>query len=651
MTGGDNEPAVGDAAGVTDRMTAETALRQSEEKYRALFNAIDQGFCIIKMLFDQNREAIDYRFLEANPVFEAQTGLADPIGRTALELVPQLERWWIDTYAAVAATGESVRFEHDAQQMGRVFDVFATRVGDKDNAQVAILFRDVTARRRAEEALHQSEARKAFLLALTDAIRPVADPEKISDVAMTLLSNHLGANRVVYFVVEQPDYVVAGQHSADVPRLGGRYPIAMFGDDLFRSMSDGHILVSNDIHESGFTAHQVAAFTHLQLRSYLVIPLVKEGTFVGGLTVHFSMPHVWKNDEIKLVEDVAERTWAAVERARAFAALTSSEHRFRSLAEGIPQLVWRSRGEGSWTWASPQWTAFTGQSQAESLGWGWLDKVHPDDRGAARGAWERAQQTGLLEVDYRLQEQRYGRFRWFQTRALPVSNPYGEVVEWLGTSTDVQELREMQERLTALVAELQHRTRNLMAVVSAVTDRTLSSCTSLDEFRISIHSRLGSIARASGLLSRLEGDARIIFDELLRMAFQGHGIDPADRTGQVTLEGPHGIRLRSSAVQLLALALHELAGQALRHGALSMPEGRLRIQWEMSQNAEGERHLAITWIETVRTGFHMTQAAELDRRFGQELIERALPYQLNARTLFSLHPDHLECRILLPLSP
>ena len=128
------------------------ALRASEERYRSLFNSIDEGFCVFEMLFDDDCNPVDFRFLETNPAFEKQSGLIDAVGKCVRTLVPQLEAHWFETYGRVALTGESIRFVDEAQALdGRWFDVYAFRLGAPELRQVAILFTDISVRKRLEE--------------------------------------------------------------------------------------------------------------------------------------------------------------------------------------------------------------------------------------------------------------------------------------------------------------------------------------------------------------------------------------------------------------------------------------------------------------------------------------------------------------------
>jgi len=145
---------------ITERKQAEIALRQSEERYRYLFEKMDEGFCVVEILFDEDNHPKDYRFLEANPAFEEFTGLRQAVGRTAREMVPGLEDHWVEIYGKVALTGEPIRFEQGSEAMGRWFSVYAYRVGEAGNPRVAILFSNITARKTAEEQLRY----QAYLL-------------------------------------------------------------------------------------------------------------------------------------------------------------------------------------------------------------------------------------------------------------------------------------------------------------------------------------------------------------------------------------------------------------------------------------------------------------------------------------------------------
>ncbi len=142
---------------VTDRKAAELALRRSEERYRYLFETMDEGFCVVEVLFDENGVAVDYRFIESNPAFEAFTGLEQAVGKTARELIPGLEAHWFEIYGNVAVTGEPIRFEQGSEAMGRWFTVYAFRVGEATSQRVAILFSNITERKRMEESLRASE--------------------------------------------------------------------------------------------------------------------------------------------------------------------------------------------------------------------------------------------------------------------------------------------------------------------------------------------------------------------------------------------------------------------------------------------------------------------------------------------------------------
>lgn len=141
---------------ISERKQAEAALRSSEERYRTLFNSIDEAFCIVEVSFDQTQQATDYRFLEVNPTFAKQTGLLEASGKRIRDLDPQHEMQWLEICGRVAASGETHRFIQEGKLPGeRSFDVYACRVGGDSSRKVAIVFNDISERREFERKLKE----------------------------------------------------------------------------------------------------------------------------------------------------------------------------------------------------------------------------------------------------------------------------------------------------------------------------------------------------------------------------------------------------------------------------------------------------------------------------------------------------------------
>jgi PAS domain S-box-containing protein len=151
---------------VSARRRVEQALRESEAKYRSLFDSIDEGYCIIEVLFDADDKPYDYGFIEINQAFERHTGLSAPNGRTIREIAPNHEQHWYDIYGRVARSGEPVRFQDRADALGRVYDVYAFRIGTPELPYVAVLFNDITERERVAQQLRDSDRRKDEFLAI-----------------------------------------------------------------------------------------------------------------------------------------------------------------------------------------------------------------------------------------------------------------------------------------------------------------------------------------------------------------------------------------------------------------------------------------------------------------------------------------------------
>jgi two-component system CheB/CheR fusion protein len=193
-----------------------------------------------------------------------------------------------------------------------------------------------------------------------------------------------------------------------------------------------------------------------------------------------------------------------------------------------------------------------------------------------------------------------------------------------------------------MVAELQHRTRNLLGVVRSIAKQTMAQTGPGETFRERFNDRLSALSRVQGLLSRSDQEP-ITLRALIETELAA--LDAPTMQGRIRLAGPM-VRLRKATVQTFALALHELATNALKYGALGQPAGQLVVSWRVETEA-GKDRLVLDWRER---GVAMPEAAGSRRKgYGRQLIERSLPYDLGAETRLEFGPDGVHCTIAVPI--
>ena len=510
---------------------------------------------------------------------------------------------------------------------------------------------DVTARvqaerqrKEAEDALRRNEARQTFLLWLSDEFRAITDPAAILATACRMTGEHFGVNRCCYGNIIGDEIRYPSVWTRDVPPMPERLAFTELVTAVAEGYRTGQSVVADNIEtDERFTeeerrrlrARQMAAFVCLKLRGNTVF------------SVHSALPRTWTASEVEQIREAGERMQHAARRARAEAALRASEERFRQFAEASTDVIWiRNAKTLQLEYWSPAFERRFGDKWDPVLGGDnlkdWLEIILPEDRDRALETIARVQSGERVTFSYRIERPSDGQIRWIHSSIFPLLDDTGHVQRIGGICQDTTAAKAAADRMETMVAELQHRTRNLMAVLQSIVAHTLAASEDLESFKRRIDERLTALSRVHGLLSR-SGQEPITIGAVVQLELDALGGDVW--LERVDVSGPD-VRLRNSTVQLLALALHELATDARRHGALSTDEGRLQIRWDVEQIRDAP-HLRLTWIEERPVCVAVPQDR---RRYGQELIERALPYTLNAETRYQLDETGLQCTISLPLT-
>ena len=230
--------------------------------------------------------------------------------------------------------------------------------------------------------------------------------------------------------------------------------------------------------------------------------------------------------------------------------------------------------------------------------------------------------------------------RWHDLHIEPLRNEAGEVVGLTCASVDVTERKEGEAHLRLLLRELTHRSKNLLAVIQSMARQTARHTGSVESFLTQFGARLQALAASHDLLVR-ESWYGASLDELIRSQL-GAYFDGA--ANQVSIEGP-AIALKPEAAQNLGLALHELAINAAKFGALSVPNGRVTITWGRCDSADGNS-VELDWREALGPRVKTRRR----KGFGSMVIERNLARALDAEVNLKFDPNGLHCHIVIPAS-
>jgi PAS domain S-box-containing protein len=314
------------------------------------------------------------------------------------------------------------------------------------------VFQDITERERIKEEINHAQKRQEFLLNLNDQLRSLDNPDAIMEATAQSLGRFLKVDCAGYGEVDETRgmILVEREWSRGVISNEGRaYRLYDFLPTMMAELKKGHPIFVEDIRSDPRAENPAvqAAYSTINARSALAVPLLTDQKLTAILYMHSAEPRAWSGDDLSLAEDVAERTWTAVEKARAEIRLRMTDARFRLIAESLPALVWILNPKTELTYTNERWVKYSGLSPEDALGHSWMSAIHPDDM--ARMQEELVPVVThhtpyTTEARYRSHE---GVYRWHLIQGAPIHSPTGEFKGWVGTSVDIHDLKETEEAL------------------------------------------------------------------------------------------------------------------------------------------------------------------------------------------------------------
>ncbi|GLW36038.1 SpoIIE family protein phosphatase [Actinoplanes regularis] len=319
---------------------------------------------------------------------------------------------------------------------------------------------DITRRREIELELRSSEQRRTFLLDLSDRVRLVTDPIAVQALAVEALGVRLAASRAMYLEVSSGSdgdmYTVERDYHALGTASGvGCYRADDFGATLFDELRAGRTLVVADVAtDPRLTPDERVSYQRIGVAAYAAVPLIKDGRHVAALVLHQAAARDWDDQEITLVEEVAERTWAAVERARAQDALRESEARFRQVLQAAPQLIWVSQADGTVEMLNDNWSTIIGADPGTDDDRELLAGIlHAADADGFLAAWDSSRAAGSAFDQQARLRIRDGTYRWYLIRVVG----YQGGTKRFGVATDIHDRHSAEERALAEQTEARER--------------------------------------------------------------------------------------------------------------------------------------------------------------------------------------------------
>ncbi len=310
-----------------------------EARQRLFFETLEDGLACCQVIRNAEDSVTDWRFIDANPVIGKQMGIypARLVGRRFSQTPASQKKWWIDTAGRVVNTQRTEYLEVYNKNINRWHDVTVSPCGHE---QFTILCHDITQRKEVEETLRRDKERKSWLLNLHDTLSAISDPAEIQYEAVRMIAHSLRCDRGYYMEISDDDVTLTIRRDyvrGNILSVAGIYRASDFAQ-IMELSHDGCVAINDTRTSSLLSVDEQVILEHLQIRALLFVGLFRNGKRVANIAVDRTTPRIWTSSDIALLQEAAERTWIAIERASNEKALRRSEADFRTLFNAVEDV-------------------------------------------------------------------------------------------------------------------------------------------------------------------------------------------------------------------------------------------------------------------------------------------------------------------------
>ncbi|MDX2203342.1 MAG: PAS domain S-box protein [Hyphomicrobiaceae bacterium] len=546
-------------------------------------------------------KGLDGTITSWNPAAERLLGYPafDIVGQSVHRLIPSSRLAEEDRLLASIVAGERIE-RYDTERLGKdgraievTLSMSPLTINDRLIGASSIMH-DITERRQAEQALARHARRLDLLARLNDATRGLDDPHALVNTALEVLRQELGADRCAWAEVDADEnhFVFLGSAAAEgVAPASGRFAVSAFGAEALRTMRTGGTFVCADATVDLPEGADRDAYKATGIRALIAAPMRKRGRFVGGTGVHQLTRREWRREEVALVEEVTDRLWEAIDRARAGQQLRRSHDLILRMIEDAPFGVYLVDSDLRMSQVSEGARKvlrgiepLPGRDLSEIIRQVWPEPFATEVIERFRHTLSTGERYRTTSTQPRRNDGEVQSYDWLLERLLLPDGRAGVVCYFY----DLTERQRYEEHIRLLLREVNHRSKNMLAVVKAIARQTAGASRA---FLSSFSDRIEALATSHDLL---------IASEWQGVELGGLVTAELDRfqdliRSRIAIAGPP-LRLSPHAAQTIGMALHELATNAVKYGALANETGRIDVRWRLIEQ-ETESRILLTWSE------------------------------------------------------